>query len=42
MWCKHHGRVCILVFDKESGKTRFIRERIWFNMTAQEIERYIW
>jgi len=42
MWCKRFGRTCILVFDKVSGRPRFIRERVWFNMSDKEIERFVW
>lgn len=42
MWCKRYGRTCILVFDKATGKTRFIREKAWLAMSDRELERYVW
>lgn len=42
MWCRRRGRVCIMVTEKYTGKIRFIRRKAWFNMTDDEIEKYIW
>lgn len=42
MWVKYHGRTCIMVIDKNSSRIRFIRRRKWFDMTAAELEKYIY
>ena len=42
MWCRYHGRTCIMVIEKGTGKPRFIREKRWFAMSDRETERYIW
>lgn len=42
MWCRYHGKICIMAIDKSTGRVRFIRRRRWFDMTAGELEKYIY
>lgn len=42
MWCIYRGHICIMVYDKVSGKIRFIREKKWLALSDKEIARFDW